>query len=170
MAPAERRISGEAAPKSDDGNRIGWKYNSNLGCAENNSSRAHIFIVIMNSSRRLRNYPWSSVTDSKNKTDRLGGKIGDIVRDIRKIQQNEMGARRAPLAARDDNNPNSTHTLRVDGVKARNLPELERIDYIDQKNKCGPFCTVIKTYLATPHPPPHPPTRRRRRVRGNQGK
>ena len=43
MTPAERRIDGSDAPKTDQGLMICWNYNSHLGCTDTSFSRAREF-------------------------------------------------------------------------------------------------------------------------------
>ena len=81
MTPAERRVASSTAPKTADGRRICWDYNSHMGCGETECPRAHEY---------FKNLQQLSTAVKISMAKRLGfkkgnklaiNKVGDVVRN-----------------------------------------------------------------------------------------
>ena len=133
MTAAERRIAANTAPKSADGRKLCWGYNTHMGCTDNECTRAHEYV---------KNYEQLSTAVKISLVKRLGfrkhnklsvNKVGDAIRDLRKIEAEARSSQRNPPAARGDATPNANPTMRVAGVRVENPPQLSNIDYWDSE-------------------------------------
>ena len=100
MTPAERRIAGATAPKTDDGQRICRNYNSHIGCDDTGCTRAHVF---------YKNYDALTTAVKIDMVKRYGfekrnklsvTKTAETISELRKEAQSEMENRRGHPAAR----------------------------------------------------------------------
>ena len=135
MTPAERRIAGSTAPKTDDVQRICWNYNSHIGCSDTGRTRAHTF---------YKNYDALTTAVRIALVKRYGFKkrnklpvtqIAETISELRKTAHAELDIRLGSPAARGGDNPNVVPTLRVAGNPNNNPIELDNLDYLDSEEQ-----------------------------------
>ena len=133
MTPVERRVASNTAPKTLDGRKICWNYNSHMGCSESECGRAHEF---------FKNFAQLSTAVKISLAKRLGfkkgnklsvNKVGEVVRELRKADADAANLHRAPPAARGDRNPSAPAALRVAGQRPPNPTHLEELDFLESE-------------------------------------
>ena len=131
MTPAERRIAWDTAPKTDQGIRICWYYNSHLRCSDSACARAKGFYKDYDALNPVVKIALIKRYGFKKKNKIAAGKIGGAITEIRKKAAQEADANRAAQAVLGGPNPQSMPTLRAAGNPTQNPSDLEGLGYLD---------------------------------------